>query len=306
MKNDLKNKKLKKIIILMVIVLFSGFLYSYGISYAKYAANSVWNYYLKSKGFYFNSDYLDMETVKNVNNLWDGKSVSFNIRNNLNQTIVTNYDIKYKLSCEVLGEAAAYSECKINGTNSNEAIGTLSGYQRCVNNTADQIDVSGYIKADCELGGYEWVSDIAQEELYFDVALTDENKTLNDVVVRVDAESTAPYKKTLSGLFTLHKSIIDEGKITSKIKNYSNYNKLIITNTYEAEKCIKILWDPNKLLINLDNILNYSANENNYIGEVNLKIAPKTSSGYVFYSKDLASSSYNISEFIIEESNDCN
>lgn len=304
MKNDLKNKNLKKMIIIMLLVLFSGFMYSYGISYAKYAANSVWNYYLKSKGFYFNSDYLDIETVKNVNNLWDGGSTSFNIRNNLNQTVVTNYDINYKVTCEVLGEAAAYSECKMNGTNSNEITGTLSGYQRCVNETSDQIDVSEYLKTDCELGGYEWVSDVAEEDLYFDVALTDENETLNDVVVKIDAVSNSPYKKTISGLFTLHKGTIDEGKITSKIKNYSNYSKLIITNTYETEKCVKVSWDPNKLLIALDEISSYSTNENNYVGEIDVAIGPKLSSSYIFYSKDLASS-YEASEFTVEESQ-CN
>ena len=305
MKNDFKNKNLKKMIILMFIVLISGFIYSYGISYAKYAADSVWNYYLKSKGFYFNSDYLDITEVKNVNNLWDGQKVSFNIRNNLNQTVVTNSDITYTISCEVIGEASAYAECKMNGTNSNEISGTLSGYQRCVNNTEDQTDVSTYIKTNCELGGYEWVSDIAQEDLYFDVISTDENQALNDVIIRVEAKSNSPYKKTISGLFSLHKIVIDEGKIVSKIKEYSNYNKLIITNTYEVEKCINISWDPEKFLINLDGIENYSTNINNYVKEINVLVGSKTSKSYDFYLKDL-SSSYEVSEFSVQESNDCN
>ena len=34
----------------------------------------------------------------------DGGSVYFNIKNNLNQTIITNYDIDYKVSCTIKGE----------------------------------------------------------------------------------------------------------------------------------------------------------------------------------------------------------
>ena len=69
---------------------------SYGVTYARYASNSIWNYYLESKGFYFTS-----ETLKNkrVNNEWDGSRVYFDVRNSVNSYIATEYDIKYKITC---------------------------------------------------------------------------------------------------------------------------------------------------------------------------------------------------------------
>lgn len=299
------NRNLKKFIILISIVLLSLFMYLYGITYAKYAADSVWNYYLKSKGFYFSSDYLDMQEVKNVDNLWDGGSVIFNIRNNLNQTTVTNYDISYTASCEVIGEAESYAECKINGTNSDSETGVLSGYQRCVNKLEDQIDVSEFEKTECEIGGYDWISDIAIKDMHFDVSLTDEEESLDDVVVRVKVVSDSPYKKTIQGLFTLHKGTIDEGKISSSLKNYSSYDKLIVTNTYLTNKCVKISWDSSKALIDLGEITNYSTNSNDYIEEININIPSMKSESYTFYAKNLASTN-ELSEFLVEESNDCN
>ncbi len=305
MSKDLKRKNIKKFTILISMVLLSCFLYFYGISYAKYISDSVWNYYLKSKGFYFSSDYLGMEEVKNVDNLWDGSNVSFNIGNNLNQTVVTNYDIEYNVSCSVEGDASSYAECKMNGKTTNTDSGTLSGYQRCVNNTEDQIDVTSFIKTDCELGGYDWVSDIATKDLYFDVVLTDENYTLNDVVVKVTATSTSPYHKTLSGTFTLHKGVLEEGSITSEFKSYSTYSKLIVTNSYSENKCVNIIWNSDNLVIDKDTFSTYSSDSNSYINEINVNVDSKSSASYIFYSRDL-SSSYNNNEFIVSETVQCN
>ena len=75
-------QKKKKYVVITIAVLFVILIGTAGFSYAKYASSNIWNYYLKSKGFYFTSDYLDSNNKQNINNTWDGNKVLFNIKNN--------------------------------------------------------------------------------------------------------------------------------------------------------------------------------------------------------------------------------
>ena len=61
---------------LIICILILGFILmiSYGVTYARYASNSIWNYYLESKGFYFTSKELENKRIKNN---WDGSKVYF-------------------------------------------------------------------------------------------------------------------------------------------------------------------------------------------------------------------------------------
>jgi hypothetical protein len=299
-------RKLKRNIYLILFILIGSLICICGFTFAKYVSNSVWDYYLKSKGFYFSSDYLGSSVVKNVNNLWDGGSVHFNLKNNLNDAVITNYDIDYRVTCTVMGDASTYAACRMNGTTQNVQDGVLSSFQACGNYTGDNVDVSALNKTDCELGGYDWEDQVAIKDLYFDVILTDSNYELNDVVVNVTATSMAPYSKTISGDFTLHKSNITGPNVTMEYKNYSNYDKLIISNSYPSTKCVKITWDANKLSINaLENAFSsYATDTNGYINEIKFNISGKNSLSYIFYRKNF-NTTYNVSEFQLEETSGC-
>ena len=232
-------KKIRNYVLVMISIAVGGIICIFGFTFAKYVSNSVWDYYLKSRGFYFSSDYLGTSTINNYNTLWDGGSVPFNIRNNLNDSVITDYDIDYRITCSVEGEAATYAECHMNGTTTHTQDGVLSSFQVCINNTDDEIDVSLFNKTNCELGGYDWTNQIAIKDLYFDVVLTDEQYELTDVTVNVTATSTAPYSKILRGNFVLHKSNVEEGRIALNFKNYADYNRLTISNSYQRFKMRK-------------------------------------------------------------------
>ncbi len=301
----MKNKK--KHIILILALLVSSLAVIYGITSAKYISNSVWNYYLKSKGFYFSSEQLSSSSVvKNVDSQWDGGSVNFNIKNNLNQTVITDYNIGYTASCTVTGDAAAYAECRMNGTASNTQDGVLSSLQACSNTTGDEVDVSSFDKTNCELNGYDWINQIVTKNLYFDVVLTNTNYEITDVVVNVTVTSTSPYSKTLSGDFTLHKAASKGDDVTLSYKNYSNYDRLIVSNPSSSIKCVKVTWDTSKLIINADSSQYSSAatDLNNYINEIKFNINAKDSLSYIFYSKSF-STTYTVSEFTVEETEGC-
>ncbi|MDD2181342.1 MAG: hypothetical protein PHW32_03120 [Bacilli bacterium] len=295
-------QKYKKYIVLSLLILVGGTILISGLSFAKYVSNSVWDYYLQSKGFYFSSDYLAEIPLQNVDNLWDGGSVNFNIKNNLNENVITTYDIGYQAECSVVGDLTEDIDCYLNGTESNIQEGVLSSFQTCINNTLDEVDVSLFTKTECELGGYEWIHQIAVKDLHFDVVSQNEEITLEDVLINIKVTSTYPYKKTISGDFILHKRNVEEEKVTINLRNYSNYDRLIISNSYLDNKCVNITWDPDKLVLGNDetDFISYLVDSNNYISGIKLNIDGKESKSYIFYKKDF-NAMYNINDFAINE-----
>lgn len=295
-------QKYKKYIILSLLILIGGTILFYGLSFAKYVSNSVWDYYLQSKGFYFSSDYLAETPSQNVDNLWDGGSINFNLKNNLNENVISTYDIGYRVECTVLGDSAEDIDCYFNGTELNTQEGVLSSFQTCINNTLDEVDVSLFNKTECELGGYDWINQIAVKDLYFDLVSKNEELDLVDVVVNIKVTSTYPYKKSISGDFILHKRNVEEEKVTIDLKNYSNYDRLVVSNSYLKTKCVSINWDPDKLLLGNDekDFISYIVDGNNYISGIKLNIDGKESKSYIFYKKDF-NSIYNINDFTINE-----
>ena len=87
----MKYRLKKKNILILCGILVGIVLLNYAYTYAKYVANSTWNYYLQSKEFFFSSDSLDSEGFKNVNTTWDGNKTTFNIKNSISLDKITDY-----------------------------------------------------------------------------------------------------------------------------------------------------------------------------------------------------------------------
>lgn len=298
--------KNKKYMFIGLFILVAILLAINGISYAKYASNSLWNYYLKSKGFYFSSEELSLNSSKNINNMWDGGSTYFSISNNLNQSVVTEHDINYKVTCTIDGETSASNNCYMNGTNSNIYEGVLSTYQACTNNTEDNIDTTSFNQTNCELGGYNWENQVSTKELYFDV-VNSEGQDINDIIVNITAESISPYSKALNGKFILHRLLSNDGSIKMNYMNYSDYDQLLILNSFDDDRCIQVSWNSNDLLIDVDpaKVVSYITDSDGYINKIKLNIGAKNSLNYIFYKRNLLSS-YDVSSFILEELDSCN
>lgn len=297
-------KKSTKNMILIVGVLGIVLLVTYGFSYSKYVFNTIWNYYLTSKGFYFSSDDLDSSVVKNVDNLWDGGSVYFNIKNSLNELVTSDYDIKYRATCKVTGTASSYSTCHLNGTGTDTYEGTLSTYKACSNYKNDGVDVSSLGKSTCEEQGYEWRNQITDKNLYFDIVKTGTEELIN-VTVEVTVISTEPYKKQLKGEYILIKNKSEIGELSMDLRNDTNL-QLVIANSYQENKCAKLSWDSNKLKIDIDinEVNSYSTDSNGYINEISFGIDKKSSLNYIFYKTDF-SEDIGINAFTLVETNEC-
>lgn len=296
--------KKRNYLLITVFILGTFIVLMYGFSLAKYVSNSVWNYYLKSKGFYFTSEDLSTSGIKSVNNVWTGESIYFNIKNSLNSSVASEIDISYTASCLIKTEGV-YGNCYMNGSGSSSYNGTLSSYQRCVNNTGNGTDVSGLSKTDCELGGYDYITEEASSDLYFDiVGLSNE---VTDLTVSVTVTSTSPYQKTLKGDFVLHKVAGDDEDISYTVSSKNDYYNLVVTNSYGMNKCVNISWDSTKIYadINIDNIDTYLTDDDGYLKSIKKQIEGKNSISFKYRNKD---NEYSITSdsFEITELDSCN
>lgn len=288
----MKNKKRYLLIITILVI---GIFTMCGVSFAKYVSNSFWNYYLKSKEFYFDSDELKESGKRNINTQWDGGSTFISLKNSTNESNITNYDISYKATC-TLKDTNTNAKCVLSGTNNNTFNGILSNNEVCVNNKDDTTDVSNYTKTECEVNGYEWVNKVASKDLYFDI-ISDEE--IDEATAVVTVTSTSPYKKTLTGEFVLKKDKKSNETVSMHYNNYTDYDELVVSNSHSEKKCVNIKWDSTKLRIDYDKetIKSYLEDENGYINSIDLTISEKSSNTYKFYKLD--STEQNTSSFTL-------
>ena len=301
----MQRKFIKKYLLIFLLAIGSISLITLGFTYAKYASNSIWNYYLGSKGFYFTSDALGMQTVKNVNTLWDGEAVSFSLTNQENDLVSTDYDITYQVTCTVLNDEKNEYTCTLNDTNSNTYKGTLSSYETCINYKNDGIDVSSYLQSECEINGYTWKKEAAIKDMNFKVTRND-GAPVEEVTVKIEATSTEPYKKTISGTFELKKDPTLDGTVSLQATKDGVVNNLLVTNSYNEEKCISISWDAlqYRLAEEKENFDSYTANDQGYINSITFKINPKYTQKISFYRTNLTQD-INISDYTITENVNC-
>ena len=285
----------RKLIIFFCLVCFV--MCCYLTSLARYSSSSVWNYYLESHGFYFSSDFLGNDK-KNVDTLWDGNSVHFNIKNSSNDSLITDYDIRYNVSCEVLSDIPA--TCTLNGTGASSFNGVLSSNSRCINNI-DEVDVSSFNKTECDIKGYSFENLEVNQDIYFDV-VPDDGFELTNVDVKITVRSISPYRKSISGVFSLFKNSRDLGSITKSVIDNVDYDDLVITNSYDSRKCVNVKFDSSKRLVDYDDSMsNVILDDSGYIKEFNVSIDGMSNKKIKFFNRDF-SYDYLVDDFYIVES----
>lgn len=297
-------EKRTKYLLLSVLLLCLICIITSGYSYAKYVSNSVWDNYLESQGFYFSSKELDSTKVVNVNNNWNNDSTYFTIENSINEYLITNYDIEYTVKCTIQNATSNYSECKLNGEDSDEFTGVLSSSYVCKDNT-NNLDVSKYTKEECISNNYQWSAQKNYKELYFDIVPTSD-KEINNVSVLIEVSTDKPYKKTITGEFNLNSSYTENNILEVNYKEYNDYNRVIITNSYDEDKCVKLNWNSSDLRIDESNnkIITSKKDENGYINEIIFNISKKDSISYIFYKTDF-NKFYDSKAFTLIETNEC-
>lgn len=276
----------KQILLLLAIVLCS---ISFVIVFGRYVTNSVNNFFLRSKEFYFFSDKLsenlDIFQIENWSGV-DDYTITINMNSRKNNLEVSTYDIGYDISYTCSSNAI----CQLSKTS-----GTISS-----NDNTD----------------------------FFNVTITPNTqlKTGDKVVVNITATSKTDYVKTLKGKFTL---VVGQEDLTYQITDKPNtpYAELSITNTLtyyivdeafgdyekgykidfdtylalteeEKSKCyssiVTVSFDPEEVLLdntseiyqNALNITTETINQKNYINSITLPIEAISSVNLRLYKVD--------------------
>lgn len=282
--------KKKKKIIIIVLLIFSCFLFSY-VTFARYSFSNVWSYYLESQKFYFTSDNLSNNQI-NADTFWDGNSVYFNLKNYSNSDLISDKDISYQVTCEVID---GDETCELNGRGTSTITGVLSKSERCVNDI-DLEDVSSLNKTECETSGYIWEKRLVSNDIYFDVLSDNE---ISDVSVRITATSISPFRKTITGVFNLNKTDVSSGYIDYRVNHYDVYDELIVSNTYNTSKDVSVSFDSTKRIVEVTNNMTIiTTDEDDYVDSYSFSLNGMTNEKFVFYSK---SESSNYNDIVVRE-----
>ena len=290
-------KKSGKIRIIIILILVLTLVLTYGVSFAKYAYNNVLNYYYKSKDFYFSSNSLDLEEVSNVNNAWDGSNTYFDIKNYLNDSLITDYDISYKVECSTNN---SNYKCIINDNDSTYN-GTISSSKVCFNTASDVItDINNL--DDCIKNGYEWLDNKSEAKLYFNLVSLDNTK-INDAEVNVTVTSTSPYKKILKGKFSLSRQLNINDDVTLNCNNYDEKVEVIVSNLLDSKKTYTLYFDSDKLRVDMtSNLKEESKDSNDFINKIAFDLDSNKNIKIVFYKTDLGKT-YDKNDFKINLNN---
>lgn len=287
----------KKCLIIIILLLVTILILDYSISFAKYAKTTVWNYYLKSKDFYFESNLLSVNNKKNIDKNWNGESLKFTLRNNLNNSLITDYDISYTAVCKIKN---SNGRCIFKESNSNTFKGVLSSSEKCINNKNLE-DVSNYNQTECETNNFEWKTLSTYKDLSFDII--DDNREEIEVLVTVTAEK--PYKKTLTGEFILKRDLNSNDAIKTSLKKHLDYSEVILTNNQEENKCLNLRWNNNNIKVDYDSdkIKNYTTDSNNIIDSIIVEVSKNNNQNIRFFSSD--NINIDINNFTIMELDNC-
>ena len=183
--------KIKKLIILICILLCT---FSFILIFGRYVTNSINNFFIRTKEFYFYSDKLSEgnSSVYQIDN-WSGVDdyvITINMNSRKNNIKAVDYDIEYDISY----------------TCSDNAICQLSKTEGIIyaNSNADFFNLTITPNGQLDVG--------------------------DKVVVEIEANSKGKYKKTIKGKFTL---VVGKEMLSYQITDSKQnpYMELRITNT---------------------------------------------------------------------------
>lgn len=210
-----KNMGIKKLILfcilIFIIIQLIRVMIPASVTFSRYVYSTIRNFYLSSKEFYFKSDKLSDTTSYFEANNWSGVDVyelTINMNSRKNNLEAAKDDIEYNISYEY----DVYHNDGKKYNNKDEildfSISKTSGVIRTSANNRD----------------------------YFDIKVTPKNKIKledNDYIyIKLEANSTSPYKETLRGEFKVNVGNLGMSYIVED-KAHRPYLEVRVTNTLD-------------------------------------------------------------------------
>lgn len=297
----MKEFKYTKYLIVSVCILLVVVIITHAYSFAKYTSNTVFSYFLNSKGFYFESEDLGVEAKNHIDTMWDGEKVYFTVSNSKSDDLTSSYDIEYSVSC-TLDDDSNEKTCIINDTGYGTFTGILSASFGCVDKKNGK-DVSNLDEETCKLDDYSWEALASTSKLYFQV--TDKNgEEVNNAKVKITVTAKKPYTKTLVGNYTLIRTAKAIGELNVDYNKGEIFDDVLVSNSYNEDKCVKLSWNTNNYLIKGTDYLNSNLDDDGNVNEIIFKLNSMNSKRYEFYRVD-SEYEYNFGDFELIESNEC-
>lgn len=281
---------MKKILIIsaisiIMIVLFYGFFtLSIFDTSAKYTNYKEMNHYYESTELYISSNTLSNTNDKyNIINNYDFHDIEFEIKNSLETYKITNYDIDYDITCNIIGMENNNYTCTIDNTEKNIVSNKL------INNGICQ-EEENLNYSECEEKEYTYKLTETKNKHKFKITrnILDDTKKLE---VEIILKTTSPYAKQLKAIYVLN---FGEKKDTIYIDNPIDYNSFCeytINNNYDINKIVKLNIDKTKLIFDntdqiYDNKINYTINDDNIIDSITIDIESQKTKKIKLYKKD--------------------
>lgn len=215
-----KRKNDNQIIKLLIIIVILAFLVPAMTSLSKYVYHAINDYYLGTKGFYFNSDKLSSTHSEfEIANNWSGAetyTITVNLNSKKNDLVFAETDIDYNITFTNSDNI----DCKISKT-SGKIVGSANGG---INEDYFTITIDPKQGRTLANGETTWV----------DVTVT----------------STSPYTATLSGKLIVGVGAAD---ISYQIIDSENnpYLEVSIINSLNEAKDVTLKFDPNVVLLDM-------------------------------------------------------
>ncbi len=274
----IKNKIIT-ISILVLLITLVGYL---TITFARYVGNNVWDYYLASNGFYFESDTLTGDTITNYN--WNKSRVYFDISNFVGDNVTEN-TIDYTAKCEIVSSSVSGVSCSVNGS-TGTYVGNIEARSVCINTSSDGVDVDFYDEMKCKESGYKWSAEKETDTLYFQVLGLSTTASQSDLEVKVTVESTSPYVKTLTSNFYLHNDSTVKDELFLEYESFSEYEKVIVTNTGDNNKLASLDFDSDKVRIEKEVWDSEVVDINGFISGIEFSVNAHSSRVFYFHKTD--------------------
>lgn len=215
-----RRKNNNKIIPILIVLTILAFLVPIMTSLSKYVYNAIHDYYLGTKGFYFNSDKLSSNHSEfEIANNWSGAetyTITINLNSKKNDLVFAETDIDY----EIKYTHSDNIECTISKT-SGTIIGSANGG---INEDYFIITINPAAGTSLPNGATTWVE--------------------------IEVTSTSPYVATLSGKLMVGVGTEDINyEIMDSVNN--PYLEVNITNSLNTGKDVTLSFDPNVILIDM-------------------------------------------------------
>jgi len=252
---------------------------------AKYTNYQELNHYYSSNKLYISSSNLDKTNKYNIINYYNYDSLELQISNSINSSQITNYDIKYQLTCHILGDAANYYQCLFDESDGNTIETTLPANYTCQEEPT-------YSKEECLNNKYT-LSYLENNNLHnFKlIKLSTSASTISTVEAEILLTTTYPFTQTLKGIyvFNINQDEINTINIT-QTNETSHTCEYTVSNKYSQSKTIQLNFDNTNIIIDetsetYKNKLSETTSINNYIASITISIPSYSKIKIPFYKR---------------------